>query len=453
MYHLATGCTLLISGSLSDFVGSKNIFLLGCFTQGIFSFACGLSRTGTELIIFRILSGLAVSLCLPSAVSLITENFYPGKLQNLAFGCMGGGQPIGFGLGLTLGGVFTDTVGWPWTFHCVAIANATVLVLAGWQLPSKSANTAPVTWRRLAFEIDWIGATFISTSLAMISYLLAYVVFPSCPNRLHLLIIGRRAITDESSPIASPTNLIFLFLSIILMVAFFFWVGLQERKGRPALISNSLWGNTVFTSICVNVVLIWGAFNAFEQMVNFFFQSVQGLSVMETAWRFIPTPVSGLITAVVTGLILHRFRADWIMNSTTAVCCLSPLLMALVDPSWSYWSCIFLAIFLNPVGADSLFTVSNIVIASVFPTEMQGLAGGVFNTISQIGKSLGLALVALISNRVTGASLIPDKQSPEALMEGYRASFWFLFGVNVVSLFVGGWGLRKVGRIGLEQKV
>lgn len=236
------------------------------------------------------------------------------------------------------------------------------------------------------------------------------------------------------------------------MVSFFFWVGLQERRGRPALISNSLWGNTVFISICVNVVLIWGAFNAFEQIVNFFFQGVQGLSVMETAWRFIPTPVSGLITAVVTGLILHRFRADWIMNSTTAFCCLSPLLMALVDTSWSYWSFIFLAIFLNPVGADSLFTVSNIIIASVFPSEMQGLAGGVFNTISQIGKSMGLALVALISNRVTAASLIPDKKSPEALMEGYRASFWFLFCVNVVSLLVGGVGLRKVGRIGLEQK-
>lgn len=186
MYHLATGCTLLISGSLSDFVGSKNIFLIGCFTQGIFSLACGLSRTGTELIIFRILSGLAMSLCLPSAVSLITENFYPGKLQNMAFGCMGGGQPIGFGLGLTLGGIFTDTVGWPWTFHCVAIANAIVLVLAGWQLPSKSANTAPVTWRRLAFEIDWIGATIISTSLAMISYLLACVDFPVLPEPLTL---------------------------------------------------------------------------------------------------------------------------------------------------------------------------------------------------------------------------------------------------------------------------
>lgn len=453
MYHLATGCTLLISGSLSDFIGSRNIFLLGCFTQGIFSMASGLSTTGTTLIIFRIFSGLATSLCLPSAVSLISENFYPGRLQNLAFACMGGGQPIGYGLGLTLGGVFTDTVGWPWSFHFVAIVNAIVLVFAAWQLPVKSANAPPVTWNGLAFKIDWIGAVIISTSLGLISYILACVELPSSLNRLYLLTIRDRAVTDESSAIVSPSNIIFLSLSIILMLVFFFWVGRQERKGHPALISNSLWSNTAFTSICMNVMLTWGAFNAFEQLLNFFFQEVQGLKAMESAWRFIPMPVSGLITSIVTGLILHRCRADWIMNITTAISCFSPFLMVLVDPSWSYWSCVFPAIFLNAVGADSLFTVSNILIGSVFPAEMQGLAGGVFNTVSQIGKSMGLALVALISNRVTEGSLIPDKRSPEALMEGYRASFLFLFGVNVVSLVVGGWGLRKVGKIGGERKL
>lgn len=237
-------------------------------------------------------------------------------------------------------------------------------------------------------------------------------------------------------------------LSVALIVAFVFWVGRQERLGRTALIKNSLWRNKTFTCICINVFLIWGAFNAFEQILNFFFQEVQSLSALETAWRFLPTPVSGSLSSVVTGLILHRFRADWIINATTVLSSLSPFLMALVDPKWSYWICGFPAIFLNSIGADSLFTVSNIVIASVFPAETQGLAGGVFNTVSQIGKSVGLALVALIANSVTENSSFEDKQSPEALMEGYRAAFWFLFTLCVASLVVSVWGLRAVGNVG-----
>ena len=50
--------------------------------------------------------------------------------------------------------------------------------------------------------------------------------------------------------------------------------------------------------------MIWGAFNAFEQMVNFFFQDVQQLSVLATSVRFIPVTVIGLLTSLATGMIL-----------------------------------------------------------------------------------------------------------------------------------------------------
>lgn len=115
--------------------------------------------------------------------------------------------------------------------------------------------------------------------------------------------------------------------------------------------------------------------------------------------------------------------------------------------------CEFVAIALNSVAADSLFTVSNILIASVFPAETQGLAAGVFNTVSQIGKSFGLATVALISNTITkDQEQISDKGSPEALMIGYRAAFWALFGMNVGSFLVNVVGLRKIGNIGKKKK-
>ena len=136
------------------------------------------------------------------------------------------------------------------------------------------------------------------------------------------------------------------------------------------------------------------------------------------------------------------------INGATILSSISPLLLALINPEWIYWRCAFFAMCLNPIAADVLFTVSPLIIAGMFPAETQGLAAGVFNTVSQFGRTIGLALVALIANSVTEKDSTSDKDSPGALMLGYRASFWFLFAMNITSLVVSLVGLRKTGNVG-----
>lgn len=111
-------------------------------------------------------------MCLPSAVSIISENFSPGKLRNLAFSFIGGGQPIGFGLGMLMGGVCADTIGLRWGFHSAAIANTIAFLLSWWQLPQNKQNG--INWA-LLFAIDWLGAIVISAGLALLSLALASV--------------------------------------------------------------------------------------------------------------------------------------------------------------------------------------------------------------------------------------------------------------------------------------
>lgn len=81
--RLATGCLLILAGSIADVISSRKVFLLGCFLQGIFVLACGLAHTGIQLIMFRAMQGVAVSMCLPTAVSIITTAFQHGRLRNL----------------------------------------------------------------------------------------------------------------------------------------------------------------------------------------------------------------------------------------------------------------------------------------------------------------------------------------------------------------------------------
>lgn len=104
------------------------------------------------------------------------------------------------------------------------------------------------------------------------------------------------------------------------------------------------------------------------------------------------------------------------------------------------------------MGDPVLFTVSNLVITNVFPEETHALAGAVFNTISQFGTSLGIAIMASISFSITNHSHYPVKMSPMALMEGYRVTFWVGLGWMLLVCVVGLTGLRKVGTVGLERE-
>lgn len=106
---------------------------------------------------------------------------------------------------------------------------------------------------------------------------------------------------------------------------------------------------------------------------------------------------------------------------------------------------------MTPLSADVLYTVSIIVVSDSFPSHMQALAGAVFNTLAQLGTSIGLTSVSVVSSSITAASSYNDKTGPEALMQGYRAAFWMIFSLMAVSLIVGAYGLRRLGKIGEKR--
>ena len=99
-----------------------------------------------------------------------------------------------------------------------------------------------------------------------------------------------------------------------------------------------------------------------------------------------------------------------------------------------------------------MFTVAALVITDVFPEKTQALGGAVFQTLAQFGTSLGLAIMASISTSVTDHSEYKVKTSPEALMKGYRVSFWVSFGWMLLACVIGGLGLRRIGKVGLKRE-
>ena len=431
---LACGCTLLLSGSVADVMGGRKIYLTGAFLLTLTTIACGVCKTGLELILFRAAQGVAMSLCLPSSVLLITSNIPTGTYRNTAFACLGAGQPVGFSIGLVIGGIFVQEVSWRYGYYIGAVLTFIIFIVSIFGVPAENSSesqSSSTILQRLKTEIDWMGCLLLSTSLGMFSYVLSILA-------------------SGVSHFLAPTSLALFSIAAVLIPVFVFHTYRQERLGRKAIMPPSLWTNRVFTSLCITVFIIWGVFDAVQFFLTLFYQSVQKLSGIQTSIRFLPMVITGAGTNFLTGWLVKRVRADVLVLSSAAITAFAPLLMAIVDPKASYWTYAFFATACTPICADVLFTVANLLITSVFPPQTHGLAGGVFNTIANIGNSVGLAVTAVIASSVTMAEKGKNKNETETLMDGYRATFWVCFGANILVLAVIGFGLRKIGKVGIK---
>jgi MFS family permease len=179
---------------MADVLGSRKVFLSGCFLYATFTLASGLSQTPVQLILFRALQGLSIAACLPSAVGILSLSFPTGATRNLGFAVLGAGQPVGFASGMVLSGVFISKLSWRWAFFCSAGVNLGVWGAAWWGLP-RWRVVEPVRLGTFWRKVDWIGAGLVSSSLGMFFYVLAYLSpdyssFSFCLCEFGMLMVG-----------------------------------------------------------------------------------------------------------------------------------------------------------------------------------------------------------------------------------------------------------------------
>ncbi|OJJ83095.1 putative MFS transporter [Aspergillus glaucus CBS 516.65] len=428
--NLATASTLLLAGSIADTVGPRWVELVGCLASGALMLGQGLSRTGEELVVMRALQGVGLALHLASSVSIITQILPQGRGRNLAFSCIGLSQPLGFSLGLVVGGILIDTIGWRAGWYIAGGITLFFSLIGMWALPKSDDHQYADVMHNFKTKVDWVGAGLASAFMALICYLLA-------------------VLSADPSRIKTAEAIVILCLAVAALPSFVAWSHYQVKGGRPALIPNSLWRNASFSSICATIALSNAVINSMELFAALFFQEVQYLSALQASIRILPSLVVGVVLNIVIGFVVHRVPAFWIVTITSILCAGSPLLMAVIQPSWPYWSNAFVAQLLQPVSFNALFTIGLIVITDVFPSNTQALAGAVFNTSAQFGGALGMAVLQVVSTIITDQS--DREKETEALMDGYRASFWTMFGFMIMCTVVGYLGLRRAGRVGLKQ--
>nr|POE47250.1 drug resistance protein [Quercus suber] len=174
VFYLTAGSCLMLAGSITDVVGTRPMILAANVLLIASAIACGVARTGGELIAFRGLQGVSFAMAVPASVSIISTNIAYGRPRNLGFSCLGFSSPLGFLLGLVLGGVMVDSVGWRPAFYLAGATTAALCVFGFWALP-RDPRPRPIRtmWKQLAFDIDWVGTIVLSAGITILSVVLA----------------------------------------------------------------------------------------------------------------------------------------------------------------------------------------------------------------------------------------------------------------------------------------
>ena len=164
-YALTFGGLLLLGGRAADLLGRRRLFIVGLAVFAAASLLAALAWSDTILIAARAFQGVGAAVMTPAALSILMTTFREGAERNTALGIWGAVGASGGTVGVLLGGILTDTIGWEWIFYLNIPVALGVIAVAPALL---SESRAEVGHRRF----DLAGALSVTAGIALLVYAL-----------------------------------------------------------------------------------------------------------------------------------------------------------------------------------------------------------------------------------------------------------------------------------------
>jgi EmrB/QacA subfamily drug resistance transporter len=394
-YVLTFGGFLLLGGRLADVLGRRRVFIGGLLLVAGASLAAGFAVNEGQLIAARAAQGLGAAIISPAALSIVTTTFRDGAERNKALGAWGAVAGAAGAVGVLLGGILTDGLGWEW----VLWVNVPVAIVVAALSPTLIAESRSESTTR---RFDAVGAVSVTAGLSLLVY----------------------AIVDAAEAGWGSSQTIGLLGAAAALIAGF--VAIELRSSAP-LVPFRIFRLRTLTGANVVGLLVGAALISMFFFITLYLQQVLGYSPIETGLAYLPLAVAIILASgVASGLVTRLgFRPVLVIG------------MALVTAALVWFSQVsvgggFAADVLGPsllAGAGLGFAFVPITIAAVTGVREQesGLASGLINTSQQLGGALGLAVLATIANSRTDelmASAGGDRGAlPGALTEGFQWAF------------------------------
>ncbi|MEY4043614.1 MAG: hypothetical protein RL529_1181, partial [Actinomycetota bacterium] len=157
-YALTFGLALIPSGRIGDRIGHKWVYIVGIVLFTAASAYCGIAANDFDIIIGRVLQGLAGGIFVPAVGSFI-QLLFNGKERGKAFAIMGSVIGISSAVGQIAGGLliqaFGEAEGWRWVFFVNLPIGILTAIFAIRLLPAGDAHADRTN------RMDWLGVTLL----------------------------------------------------------------------------------------------------------------------------------------------------------------------------------------------------------------------------------------------------------------------------------------------------
>jgi EmrB/QacA subfamily drug resistance transporter len=358
----AAGFTLFF-GRVADLFGRKRLFIAGMALLGIGSLVGGLATDPGQLLVARVVQGLATAAVTPAALSLLTTSFPEGPLRDKALGLNGSLMAAGFTAGAVLGGLLTDLLSWRWAFFINIPIAIFVLVLAP-KLLTESA-------RGNKTRLDVPGAVTVTVALL-------------------LLVFGLTTAGEKGW--AEPLAWGPLTAGVILFIVFFF----IEKNTAHALVpvtilrrNNIVWGN-------IAGILAFATETSLVFVLTLYLQQVLGYTPLGAGLAFAVlgtgTVVGGIIAPKLIGKLGNKYTI--IIGLTVQTAATGSLLF--INTSQASLIIVLIATFIGGVANLAAIVGFMVTATTGLPDAEQGLATGLTTMSQQIGITMGIPVMSTV---------------------------------------------------------
>ncbi|HEX6871126.1 MAG TPA: MFS transporter [Micromonosporaceae bacterium] len=402
LYTLVMASLMITGGKIGEILGRKRAFALGSVVYGLGSLVTALAPNLALLLVgWSLLEGVGAALIMPAIVALVAANF--GRADRpRAYGLIAASGAIAVAAGPLIGGLLTTYASWRWVFGGEVLLVLVILWLTRrvTDLPGERAG-----------RLDLTGTGLSALGLGLIVYGIlragAWGVFnpkPGAPTWLGL----------------SPVFWLILTGGLVLR-AFLGWQRYRLDHGKPVLIDPGLLGNPLLRggliSFHLQYLLQAGLFFA----VPLFLSVALGLSAVETGLRILPLSATLLLAAIGVPRFFPNASPRLVVQLGflalfAGIVTLAAALDVGVGAEVVTWP-----LLLAGLGIGALASQLGSVTVSAVPDERSAEVGGLQNTVTNLGASIGTALAGAVLISALTTSFFTGIEANPAIPPGLTA--------------------------------
>jgi len=395
-YTLVMACLMITGAKIGALIGRKRAFAIGCVIYGLGSLTTALAPSLPVLLLgWSFLEGVGAALILPAIVALVASNFPPER-RTTAYGLVFAAGAMAVAVGPLIGGIATTYFSWRWVFAGEVVIVLAILLLAR-RIADAKADKRP--------RLDIVGAALSALGLGLF-------VFGILKSGEWGWIQPRGG--GPSWGGLSPTIWLLLGGLFVLWV-FFRWEDRVDAHGGEPLVRRELFRNRQLNGGLTMFFFQYLVQAGIFFVVPLYLSVALGLSAIDTGVRILPLSLGLLTTAIGVPRLFPNGSPRLIVRSgLLSLFAGTALLLGLLDID-SGPEVVLVPLILIGLGIGALASQLGAVTVSAVPDDQSSEVGGIQNTMTNLGASIGTALAGAILIATLSTSFVANIQNSDAI--------------------------------------